>query len=133
MNEQMDAKCPACRTPFVAGGVQPSAVVAPRAVQAAAHANAAQSQRGALAFKSKKSANANKERLSTVPPAPNGKDLSALQVPIEGAGMVPLSDVRVVQRNLAYVVGLSSACGREDLLRKREWFGGFGKTIVSSR
>jgi hypothetical protein len=73
MNEQLDAKCPACRTPFVVGGVQPSSIVAPRAVQAAAIATAAQSQRGALAFKSKKSANANKERLSNVPPAPNGK------------------------------------------------------------
>jgi hypothetical protein len=52
-----------------------------------------------------------------------------MQVPIEGAGLTPLSEVRVVQRNLAYVVGLSSACGREDLLRKREWFGGFGKTM----
>jgi CCR4-NOT transcription complex subunit 4 len=127
-----DSKCPACRTPFVPGGVQ-AAMVAPKAVAAAAHAQSSAAQ---IAMRNKKNANSNKERQTTAPITPaHGKDISAQLVNITGAGPTPLSDVRIVQRNLAYVVGLSSACGREELLRKREWFGGFGKSqkVLSRR
>lgn len=125
-----DAKCPACRAPFTERSKDASTpIVAPTEIlaQAAAYAMVAQNQ--AKMVIKKKNSNAYKERQTVAAPGPNTKDLSNQLVMIEGAGLTPLSEVRVVQRNLAYVVGLSSACGREDLLRKREWFGGFGKAI----
>ena len=40
-----------------------------------------------------------------------------------------LQNVRVIQRNLVYVVGLSSRCCKEDVLRKNDFFGKYGKIL----
>lgn len=38
-------------------------------------------------------------------------------------------NVRVLQRNLLYVVGLPPSISREDILKKREYFGKFGRIV----
>jgi len=46
-----------------------------------------------------------------------------------------LDDVRVIQRDLVYVVGLPIACAKEDILIKYEFFGQYGpikKVVVNS-
>uniref|UniRef100_A0A061SJX7 CCR4-NOT transcription complex subunit 4 n=1 Tax=Tetraselmis sp. GSL018 TaxID=582737 RepID=A0A061SJX7_9CHLO len=43
-----------------------------------------------------------------------------------------LANVRVIQRNLVYVVGLSINLCREEVLRRNEYFGQFGKIIKIS-
>lgn len=43
-----------------------------------------------------------------------------------------LQNVRVRQRNLVYVVGLPPSVAQEDILRKKEYFGKFGKILKIS-
>uniref|UniRef100_A0A7N0ULA7 CCR4-NOT transcription complex subunit 4 n=1 Tax=Kalanchoe fedtschenkoi TaxID=63787 RepID=A0A7N0ULA7_KALFE len=47
-------------------------------------------------------------------------------------GRKQLSSVRVVQRNLVYVVGLPLHLGDEDLLQHKEYFGRYGKVLKVS-
>jgi hypothetical protein len=50
----------------------------------------------------------------------------------EGAASCVVQSVRVVQRNLVYVVGLAMDICYEDVLRGSEFFGQFGKPIKVS-
>ncbi|RDX78165.1 CCR4-NOT transcription complex subunit 4 [Mucuna pruriens] len=43
-----------------------------------------------------------------------------------------LSSVRVIQRNLVYIVGLPLNLADEDLLQRREYFGQYGKVLKVS-
>ncbi|XP_019457807.1 PREDICTED: uncharacterized protein LOC109358176 isoform X3 [Lupinus angustifolius] len=47
-------------------------------------------------------------------------------------GRKQLSNVRVIQRNLVYIVGLPLNLGDEDLLQRREYFGQYGKVLKVS-
>ncbi|KAF1899693.1 hypothetical protein Lal_00019823 [Lupinus albus] len=47
-------------------------------------------------------------------------------------GRKQLNSVRVIQRNLVYIVGLSLTLGDEDLLQRREYFGQYGKVLKVS-
>ncbi|KAL0369721.1 UNVERIFIED_CONTAM: CCR4-NOT transcription complex subunit [Sesamum angustifolium] len=47
-------------------------------------------------------------------------------------GRKQLSSVRVIQRNLVYVVGLPLNFADEDLLQRREYFGQYGKVLKVS-
>jgi len=52
--------------------------------------------------------------------------------PKSNVGIQPrkhLQNVRVIQRNLVYVVGLSTECCKEDVLRKNEFFGKYGEIL----
>lgn len=40
-----------------------------------------------------------------------------------------LAELRVVQKNLIFVVGLSTRIGDSDILKKNEYFGKFGKIL----
>jgi CCR4-NOT transcription complex subunit 4 len=40
-----------------------------------------------------------------------------------------LLNVRILQRNLVYVIGLSASVAKEEVLRKKEYFGRFGKIL----
>jgi hypothetical protein len=40
-----------------------------------------------------------------------------------------VQDMRVVQRNLVYAVGLPLEICREDILREQEYFGQYGKVV----
>ena len=43
-----------------------------------------------------------------------------------------LSNTRVIQRNLVYVLGLPSSLAHEELLRRKDWFGRFGKVVKAT-
>ena len=43
-----------------------------------------------------------------------------------------LTNVRIIQRNLVYVMGLQGHLAHEEVLKKREWFGRFGKIVKAS-
>lgn len=43
--------------------------------------------------------------------------------------MTSLQNVRVVQRNLVYIVGLPMECCFEDVLMSQEYIGQFGKIV----
>jgi hypothetical protein len=45
------------------------------------------------------------------------------------SGGASINNVRVLQRNLLYVVGLPPSLAREDILKKKEYFGRFGRII----
>ncbi|CAL0329107.1 unnamed protein product [Lupinus luteus] len=47
-------------------------------------------------------------------------------------GRKQLSSVRVIQRNLVYIVGLSLTLGDEDLLQQQEYFGQYGNVLKVS-
>ncbi|KAK7267600.1 hypothetical protein RIF29_20278 [Crotalaria pallida] len=47
-------------------------------------------------------------------------------------GRKHLSDVRVIQRNLVYIIGLPVNLADEDLLQRREYFGRYGKVLKVS-
>mmetsp|Transcript_15602 Transcript_15602/g.53287 ORF Transcript_15602/g.53287 Transcript_15602/m.53287 type:complete len:774 (-) Transcript_15602:39-2360(-) len=67
------------------------------------------------------------------PPAPAGSPAAG---PAGANGQLQsrkhLYNVRVIQRNLVYVVGLSMNCCREDVLRRQEYFGKYGKIVKIS-
>ncbi|KAI5181741.1 CCR4-NOT transcription complex subunit 4 [Nematocida sp. AWRm80] len=51
-------------------------------------------------------------------------------------GKEDMQNIRVLQRNLVYAVGIPSEFAREDLLRSKSLFGGFGeivKVVISKR
>ena len=50
----------------------------------------------------------------------------------DGPSRKLLQNVRVIQRNLVYVIGLSLNICREDVLRRSEYFGRFGKILKIS-
>ncbi|KAJ1375415.1 Zinc finger, RING-type [Sesbania bispinosa] len=52
--------------------------------------------------------------------------------PKSSEGRKHLSDVRVIQRNLVYIIGLPLNLADEDLLQRREYFGRYGKVLKVS-
>jgi CCR4-NOT transcription complex subunit 4 len=52
--------------------------------------------------------------------------------PKSSDGRKPLTSVRVVQRNLVYIVGLPLNLADEDLLQRKEYFGQYGKVLKVS-
>ena len=71
------------------------------------------------------------------PPSPSqlGRDASGVIGGVMASQKqrnIGLEDVRVLQHNLVYVVGLSPSIAREEVLRKREFFGRFGRILKVS-
>lgn len=52
--------------------------------------------------------------------------------PKSSDGRKHLTDVRVIQRNLVYIIGLPLHLADEDLLQRREYFGRYGKVLKVS-
>ncbi|XP_019443041.1 PREDICTED: uncharacterized protein LOC109347574 isoform X2 [Lupinus angustifolius] len=52
--------------------------------------------------------------------------------PKSSEGRKHLTDVRVIQRNLVYIIGLPLNLAHEDLLQQREYFGRYGKVLKVS-
>jgi len=104
ITEQLNAKCPACRAPYRPKNFQ---FTAPDPKVLAQQLNEKRER--------KKIKKANKHARETgAPKHKQDKDLS---------------NVRVLQRNLLYVVGLPPSIAKEELLRKKEMFGKFGRII----
>ncbi|MCH83684.1 RNA binding family protein [Trifolium medium] len=52
--------------------------------------------------------------------------------PKSSDGRKHLTDVRVIQRNLVYIIGLPLNLADEDLLQRKEYFGRYGKVLKVS-
>lgn len=110
IREQLNGKCPACRTPyseknFVIDKVDPEA--AAREVRERAEAKKAREKRD-------RAAAAERER-------------AAAAAASQAKAKTTLKHVRVVQRNLVYVIGLSLSLAREEALKRTQMFGRFGR------
>lgn len=103
ITEQLNAKCPACRAPY-----------RPKNFQFTAPDPAVLQKQLNEKRQRKKSQKANKHTKESVPKHKQDKDLS---------------NVRVLQRNLLYVVGLPASIAKEELLRKKEVFGKYGRIV----
>lgn len=110
IREQLNGKCPACRTPyseknFVIDKVDPEA--AAREVRERAEAKKAREKRD-------RAAAAERER-------------AAAAAASQAKAKTTFKHVRVVQRNLVYVIGLSLSLAREEALKRTQMFGRFGR------
>lgn len=105
INEKLNGKCPACRTAYDPEKIEFTAPD-PKQIQ--------------RAMKEKKVQKKTKSEGETNPSGAPGLMLDKER---------DLSNVRVLQRNLVYVVGLPPSIAREEILRKKEYFGKFGKII----
>eukprot|EP00168_Porphyra_purpurea_P014343 TRINITY_DN409_c1_g1_i1.p1 TRINITY_DN409_c1_g1~~TRINITY_DN409_c1_g1_i1.p1 ORF type:complete len:1121 (+),score=137.36 TRINITY_DN409_c1_g1_i1:519-3881(+) len=110
IREQLNGKCPACRTPyseknFVIDKVDPEA--AAREVRERAEAKKAREKR---------------DRAAAVE-----RDRAAAAAASQAKAKTTLKHVRVVQRNLVYVIGLSLSLAREEALKRTQMFGRFGR------
>ncbi|GAB0494261.1 hypothetical protein MMPV_005552 [Pyropia vietnamensis] len=110
IREQLNGKCPACRTPyseknFVIDKVDPEA--AAREVRERAEAKKAREKR---------------DRAAAVE-----RERAAAAAASQAKAKTTLKHVRVVQRNLVYVIGLSLSLAREEALKRTQMFGRFGR------
>jgi CCR4-NOT transcription complex subunit 4 len=120
IREQETGLCPACRTPY---GDDP-------------HAFSAVDVEEVLKANKEKEAAAKRERLKVnlaLGESAAGVGLEA-EIGFRGTGTMELpkdrtqlANMRVIRRNLVYAVGLSPAIASEDILRKPEYFGQYGK------
>ena len=62
-------------------------------------------------------------------PAASASPGASVKVGAASAARKHLQNVRVIQRNLVYVVGLSARCCKEEVLRKNDFFGKYGKIL----
>jgi hypothetical protein len=108
IREKGNSLCPACRAPYVEANFDFSAP----------DAEALKKEKAEALNKKEAEAEAEKE---------------AQRVKARRAAGIEdrecLRDVRVLQRNLVYAVGLSAAIAREDILRSKKFFGQFGKIV----
>jgi len=110
INENMGGKCPACRQPYDTTGQMASDV--------AGHIKAGQ---GARKKKSRKNERAERKERDT-------DERERPRFDVTPSGKVgPIPSVRVLQRNLLYVVGLPMSLANTDLLKKRDYFGKYGQ------
>lgn len=111
IRQQLNGKCPACRTPYseenfvVIDKVDPEA--AARELRERAEAKKAREKRD-------RAAAAERER-------------AAAAAASQAKAKTTFKHVRVVQRNLVYVIGLSLSLAREEALKRTQMFGRFGR------
>lgn len=101
INEKLKGKCPACRTDYDPQGFQ---FVAP--------------DQESLQKERQKDRDKDKTKFSS-----GATVTTALGLPLRK------DDVRVLQRNLCYVTGIPASIAKEELLKKREYFGQFGRIV----
>ena len=113
-----DAKgrCPACRTEYDEDAISFDAVPEEELAANAKRAKKREGKAGA--------ANANANGTNGIK-AGSGTGANAAQ----SQSRKHLQNVRVIQRNLVYVVGLSARCCKEEVLRKNDFFGKYGKIL----
>lgn len=142
--ENVGARCPACRTPYDKEIKAPNPSLANQA-------KAEQRQKMREKNASKSSGALSGSGLSGASSGFSGPS-SLSSVSLSGAGgfgapillsnslservtsgvvleRASLQNVRVMQRNLVYVIGLSPNIAKEDLLKQKQYFGRFGKIV----
>ena len=122
IRESESGLCPACRTPYGDDPHEFSAVD----VQEVLKAN---KEKEAAAKKERERQRQNPDGFASVAAASGEGD--------DGGGLTGIMDVpkdrtqlanmRVIRRNLVYAVGLPSSIANEDVLRRPEYFGQYGK------
>lgn len=122
IREQETGLCPACRTPY---GDDP-------------HAFSAVDVDEVLKANKEKEAAAKRERLKIVATCTDATGVSIgienTEIGFRGTGTMELprdrtqlANMRVIRRNLVYAVGLPPSIASEDILKKPEYFGQYGK------
>lgn len=104
INEKVNGKCPACRTPYDPHEIEASAVN----------------------FDILRAAKAEQKRIKERKKVIKHKPA---QTRIHPSRIEELQDLRIVQRNLVYIVGLSVGLAREELMRSHKYFGRFGHIV----
>ena len=131
INEKLNGKCPACRAPYQQEQMK---TVDPKIV-AAAEAERRQKREKERVEK----AAARQQQLAqqalkqgTSLQSQQGPNVGPSQAQKKKAGGVDrsaLQNVRVMQRNLVYVIGLPPSIAKEEILRRKEHFGRFGRIV----
>jgi hypothetical protein len=122
INEKADGKCPNCRSAY-----QQDVVVTknldPELVQAAMEER-----------KRKKELNRQKQQQQAALSA--ASNAATMQASSGGSGVAAkstcrehLANVRIMQRNLVYVIGLPPALAKEETLKRKDYFGKYGKIL----
>ena len=119
IRESESGLCPACRTPYGDDPHEFSAVDVEEVLKANKEKEAA--------------AKRERQRQPTDSGSSDGDSLSALLAGnLKGQMEIPkdrtqLANMRVIRRNLVYAVGLPPSVASEDMLRKADYFGQYGK------
>jgi CCR4-NOT transcription complex subunit 4 len=127
IRESESGLCPACRTPYGDDPHEFSAVDVEEVLKANKEKEAAikrekERQRHAQHQRQPSEGNSSDgEALSTLV---GGKLVGQMEVPKD---RTQLANMRVIRRNLVYAVGLPPTVASEDVLRKADYFGQYGK------
>lgn len=127
IRETESGLCPACRTPYGEDPHQFSAVDVAQAIKANKEKEAAARQRERQLSQSAKGENGLPSMLSThveIELAIEKSTGGAMEVPKDRS---QLANMRVIRRNLVYCVGLPPSIALEEVLKKPEYFGQYGR------
>lgn len=112
IREQLNQRCPACRTPyeeqnFKIGDVNP--------------------EEAAKEVKERRTAKKERERREKLKEIERERERALLLS--QQKAKSNLQHVRILQRNLVYIIGLSLSLAREEVIRRNDMFGKFGKML----
>lgn len=116
INEKVNGKCPACRTPYSQEQVMQKSLDA-EIVKAARE----EKKRKKEKQKQKMEKTSIKAAFSTTSAATNALESVEMEK--------DLQNVRIMQRNLVYIVGLAPNITKEEVLKRKEYLGKFGKIV----
>ena len=113
--ENVGAKCPACRAPYDQSIKAPDQSIINSAKE--------------IEINKRKTAKSNLVLMNAAPPVTNVSSGDRSLTGISGITLErqSLLNVRVMQRNLVYAIGLAPSIAKEDILREKNYFGKFGK------
>ena len=114
--EKLNGKCPACRTPYNKERLE-STALDPKLVAVAKEEKKRRKEKQKPPM----------DRLSSIKQLQTRELL--LSKGVQSSVDSDLQNVRIVQRNLVYVIGIPPQIAREEILRKKEYFGKFGRII----
>lgn len=112
IREQLNQRCPACRTPyeeqnFKIGDVDP--------------------EEAAKEVKERRTAKKERERREKLKEIERERERALLLS--QQKAKSNLQHVRILQRNLVYIIGLSLSLAREEVIRRNDMFGKFGRML----
>ena len=121
IKEQETGLCPACRTPYGDDPHEFSAVDVEEVLKANKEKEAAAKRERE---RQRQEQQQNSGMSSEVEGLAGGRTTGVMDVPKDRTA---LSNMRVIRRNLVYAVGLPPNIAYEDILRRPEYFGQYGK------
>jgi CCR4-NOT transcription complex subunit 4 len=121
IRESESGLCPACRTPYGDDPHEFSAVDVEEVLKANKEKEAAAKKER---DRQRQQHQVELQNTSEVESLAGGKTMGQMDVPKD---RTQLANMRVIRRNLVYAVGLPPTVANEDMLRKPEYFGQYGK------